>query len=41
MASKTRDAAANPPVASRWQLIVSSVLLLMWILFLGWIALAG
>lgn len=31
----------SPPVANRWQLIVSSTLLLLWIMFLGWIALAG
>lgn len=31
----------EPPQASRWQLRVSGVLLLLWILFLAWIALAG
>ena len=31
----------EPPAASRWQLIVSGTLLLLWILFLAWIAMAG
>jgi len=34
-------AVADPPVTGRWQLLVSSTLLLLWILFLAWVALAG
>jgi len=29
------------PVGSRWRMIASGVLLLLWILFLAWIAIAG
>jgi len=32
---------SDAPAASRWQSIVSSLLLLLWILFLAWIALAS
>ncbi len=45
MATKSRDAErcslVDPPTASRWQLLVSGALLLLWILFIAWIALAG
>ncbi len=32
---------ANPPVGRWWQLVVSSTLLGLWILFLAWIAIVG
>lgn len=34
----TNPPAARPLAVSRWQLTISSLLLLSWILFLAWIA---
>ena len=47
MATPAGDRASDPSrrapqsTPSRWQLMVSSSLLLLWILFLAWIALTG
>ncbi len=45
MAAKKRDTEhlplLEPSAASRWQLVISGTLLLLWILFLAWIAMAG
>ncbi len=38
---KSAIPAPTPPTPSRRQLVTSSVLLLLWILFLAWIALEG